>query len=190
VLTSRFEQALIYTNKLHSAQTRKQSSVPYIAHLLSVAGLVLEAGGDEDEAIAALLHDAVEDQGGMTTLFEIKRLFGQRVADIVEGCTDACTIPKPPWRNRKQKYLNHLRHASTEVIRVSLADKLHNARSILRDLHRSGESTWEKFNGGKEGTLWYYRSLVEIFQDIIDNDMLDELNRVVKDIEQIADIGV
>jgi (p)ppGpp synthase/HD superfamily hydrolase len=163
ILSERFAQAFLYAFNLHRHQTRKGGSVPYLAHLMGVAALVIENGGSEDEAIAALLHDAPEDQGGKVVLDEIRRSFGNYVAEIVDGCTDTYEKPKLPWRSRKETYLNHLRHASPEVRRVSLADKLHNARSILQDLQGAGDSVWERFNGGKEGTLWYYRALVNVF---------------------------
>ncbi|MBC8496846.1 MAG: HD domain-containing protein [Anaerolineales bacterium] len=186
-LSSRFEEALIYATRLHARQTRKRASTPYVAHLLSVTALVLESGGGEDEAIAALLHDAVEDQGGKKTLKEIQQRFGDEVANIVESCTDAYLFPKPPWRQRKESYIAHLLKASPEARRVSLADKLHNARSILRDLRLEGEGTWDKFNGGKEGTLWYYRTLLDSFMSIDNNNfMVDELERVVIEIEWLA----
>ena len=156
ILSSHFTEALVYATQLHAGQVRKGTQIPYVAHLLGVTALVLEAGGDEDEAIAALLHDAVEDQGGWETLTEIQKRFGDRVADIVEGCSDAYTQPKPPWRERKESYLAHLIDASQEVRRVSLADKLHNARSIYRDLQEYGTDIFEKFKGGKSGTLWYF----------------------------------
>ncbi len=185
-LSKRFDDALIYATRLHAWQTRKRADTPYIAHLLSVAALVLESGGSEDEAIAALLHDAVEDQGGKKTLRAIKRRFGENVANIVLSCTDAYTFPKPPWRKRKEAYIEHIHEASPEARRVSLADKLHNARSILRDLRMYGDETWEKFNGGKEGTLWYYRTLLDTFTKLDNNFMIDELGRVVVEIEQLA----
>jgi (p)ppGpp synthase/HD superfamily hydrolase len=179
-LTLRFEQALVYANRLHCKQIRKGGNVPYVSHLLSVAALVLEDGGDEDEAIAALLHDAVEDQGGKATREVILNMFGLRVMEIVDGCTDADTIPKPPWQERKQQYIERLRYASASVRRVALADKLHNARSIVKDLSIFGEATWEKFTGGKEGTLWYYRTLLELFLETnIDSWLVEELNRIV-----------
>ena len=184
-LSARFEETLVFAAQLHSHQIRKGSQTPYIAHLLSVAALVIEAGADEDTAIAALLHDAVEDQGGLETLAEIRQRFGDRVAEIVDSCSDAYTIPKPPWRERKEAYLAHLPAATPEARLVSLADKLHNARSIYRDL-RSGEHIWEKFNGGKAGTLWYYRSLVDIFQQLDENFLVDELARVVDQIEGLS----
>ncbi len=185
-LSKRFEEALIYATRLHAWQTRKKTSTPYIAHLLSVTGLVLESGGTEDEAIAALLHDAVEDQGGEKTLKEIQQRFGDKVADIVFSCTDAVTSPKPPWRGRKEAYIAHLKDASPESRRVSLADKLHNARSILSDLRLDGEETWAKFNGGKVGTLWYYRTLLDTFKELEKNFLVDELERVVIEIENLA----
>lgn len=186
ILTERFEAALVYAFRLHREQLRKKSQTPYIAHLLSVTGIVLEDGGDEDQAIAALLHDAVEDQGGMETLEQIRRRFGDRVATIVDALTDAYGSPKPPWRPRKQKYIDHLKNASIEVRRVSLADKLHNARTILFSLQQDGEDTWSRFKGGKEGTLWYYRSLVDVFQRTSDDQLTAELSRVVGEIERLA----
>ena len=187
LLSHRFEEALHLATQLHAGQTRKGGNTPYLAHLLSVTALALEAGGDEDIAIAALLHDAVEDQGGLETLVQIRQQFGSRVASIVDECTDAYTLPKPPWRERKEAYIAHLREATPEARLVSLADKLHNARSILRDLRIYGEETWNKFNGGKEGTLWYYRTLLEVFQALIDNALVNELKRAVIEIERLAE---
>ncbi len=186
LLTQRFEEALIYALRLHADQTRKGSATPYFAHLMSVAALVLEDGGDEDEAIAALLHDAIEDQGGADTRAEIRRRFGERVAAIVDGCSDAETIPKPPWRARKERYLASLAAASPAVIRVEAADKLHNARSILRDYRRLGESLWSRFSGGREGTLWYYREMTRILQERTDSPLVVALGEVVMTLEQLA----
>ena len=160
----RFEDALVYAVRLHRLQKRKVSDEPYIAHLLAVTALVIEDGGDTDEAIAALLHDAVEDQGGLARLDEIRNLFGDRVAEIVDGCSDSYGKPKPPWRTRKERYLEHLQNASASMQRVSLADKLHNARSLLRSLRQVGQSAWGRFNGGKDGTLWYYAALLDFFR--------------------------
>src|ERR1051325_12202408 len=129
-LTSRFEDALSFAARLHSGQLRKGTAIPYVSHLLAVASVALEHGADEDEAIAALLHDAVEDQGGAPTREEIRRRFGDRVVEIVDGCTDAETVPKPPWRERKERYIAHVAEASPSVRLVSASDKLHNARSI------------------------------------------------------------
>ena len=182
-LTSRFEQALVYAHQLHAQQVRKGSGVPYISHLLGVAALVLEDGGDEDQAIAALLHDAIEDQGGDATRQEICRLFGDNVAKIVEGCTESDTTLKPPWRERKLAMIKHLRDAPLEVRRVALADKLHNARSILADWYRDGDGIWQRFKGGKEGTLWYFRSIVAVQKEVGFSFLAQELERVVKQLE-------
>jgi (p)ppGpp synthase/HD superfamily hydrolase len=185
-LSARFEEALILAVRWHAGQMRKETTIPYIAHLLGVASLVLEQGAGEDEAIAALLHDAVEDQGGAVALEEIRRRFGDGVAEIVAGCTDAWTTPKPPWRERKEAYIAHLRQASASVRLVSAADKLHNARAILADYRALGEALWSRFNGGKEGTLWYYRALVETLQAADPTPLVEELDRVVSEIERLA----
>lgn len=185
-LSNRFNDALVFAAQIHAKQRRKGSSVPYIAHLLGVTALVLEDGGDEDQAIAALLHDAVEDQGGLGTLRLIKDKFGERVAAIVDGCSDTYIDPKPEWRTRKEIYLERLKTANMEIIRVSLADKLHNARSILRNLEKEGNSIWGRFNGGWEGTIWYYQAALEIFKSRIRSQNLDELDQVL---EKIIDMG-
>ena len=151
---TRFSTALEYAAKKHATQLRKGTKIPYVSHVMAAAGLVLEHGGGEDEAIAALLHDIPEDCGGRPALNDIRRRFGSRVARIVEGCTDSFESPKPPWRARKEKYLRHLRKASRAVRLVSAADKLHNARTILSDLRKHGNRVWERFIGGKEGQLW------------------------------------
>ena len=186
VLSSRFEGALILATRLHTNQVRKGARIPYVAHLLAVTALVLEDGGDEDQAIAALLHDAVEDQGGIETLDEIRGHFGERVAHIVLGCSDSFESPKPPWRDRKENYLRHLREADIDILRVSLADKLHNACSILRDLQQHNNMIWERFKGGKDGTLWYYRSLVDVFNENDFSPMVGELQRVFNEIEELT----
>ena len=156
-LSTRFDEALVFASRLHAQQMRKGSNIPYISHLLSVAAIVLENGGDENEAIAALLHDAIEDQGGDATRQEIQRRFGQAVVEIVNGCTDADTVPKPPWQARKEAYISHLRSATPSILLVSAADKLHNLRSLRKDYPLVGERLWQRFKTGKEGTLWYYR---------------------------------
>jgi GTP pyrophosphokinase len=186
ILTERFEEALIYAARLHAEQKRKRSSVPYLAHLLGVTSLVLEDGGGENEAIAALLHDAVEDQGGLDTLAEIEVRFGPEVAEIVDGLTDAYSDPKPPWKERKEAYIASIRTANSAVVRVSLADKVYNARSTLRDIRLEGEAGWEKFNGGKEGTLWYYRQLIHEFEYHGSRSLLSELIRIVSELERLT----
>jgi (p)ppGpp synthase/HD superfamily hydrolase len=186
IISPRFEEALIFAAQLHAHQTRKGTDIPYIAHLLAVTGLVLENEGSEDEAIAALLHDAVEDQGGAATREEIRRRFGATVAEIVDGCTDSDVNPKPPWRRRKEGYVARLRAASPSVRLVSAADKLHNARTILADFRASGEPVWERFTGGRDGTLWYYRALTDAFRAGASSPLVEELDRVVTEIEQLA----
>jgi len=187
ILSSRFNDALVFTAQIHARQRRKGSTIPYIAHLLGVTALVLEDGGDEDQAIAALLHDAVEDQGGLSTLYIIEEKFGERVAAIVDGCSDTYIDPKPEWRARKEIYLDRLKTASIDILRVSLADKLHNAKSILRNLEKEGNSIWGRFNGAREGTLWYYQSAFEIFQSRIVSQNLDEFSSVLEQIQKIGE---
>ena len=186
-MTSRFEQALVFAAQLHREQRRKGSSVPYVSHLLAVAALVIEHGGDEDEAIAALLHDAIEDQGGAKTREEIRRRFGVRVTGIVEGCTDSETIPKPPWEERKRAYIARLSEASASVRLVCAADKLHNARSILSDYRNVGEEIWQRFETRKEGTLWYYRSVLDVLVQAGRTPIVGELGRVVSELERLAE---
>jgi (p)ppGpp synthase/HD superfamily hydrolase len=185
-LSKRFQDALVFAAELHRDQLRKATAVPYVAHLLAVASLALEHGANEDEAIAALLHDAIEDQGGAPTREEIRRRFGDVVTAIVDGCTDADVTPKPPWRARKEAYIAHVRSASPSVRLVSSADKLHNARSILADYRRIGESLWQRFKGGREGTLWYYRALVEAYVAGGGTPLTDELERVVGELERLV----
>jgi len=185
-LSERFNDAMVFAARLHAAQKRKVSGAPYVSHLLRVCGIVLGYGGDEDEAIAALLHDAVEDQGGAATLEEIRRRFGPRVAAVVQGCSDTDQTPKPPWRQRKEAYLAHLREASPSVRLVSAADKLDNARSILISYVHLGESLWERFSGGKEGVLWYYRSVVEVYKQAGTNWLVEEVERTVAEIERVV----
>ncbi|HEY9799957.1 MAG TPA: HD domain-containing protein [Leptolyngbyaceae cyanobacterium] len=183
-LTDKFASALIYATRLHANQTRKISGVPYIAHLLSVAALVLETGGTEEEAIAGLLHDSIEDQGGKSTREEVRQLFGETVIAIVDGCTECDSEPKPPWQERKQRYLANLRHASPSVRLVSLADKLHNARSLLTDYQQQGSNIWSQFKAGREGTLWFYRQLQQIYNETGSDWMTQEFTRVVQELEQ------
>ena len=185
-LGSRFERAFLFAKEKHAGQTRKASGVPYLAHLMGVASLALEYGGDEDVAIAALLHDVVEDCGGRAMLKEVKRRFGSRVAKMVEGCTDSDTVPKRPWRERKDTYLQHLKSADEETRLVSAADKLNNLRSILSDYREVGEVVWERFKGGREGTLWYYRALLEEFQRGKPNRLIRDFELLVLELEAKA----
>ncbi|HEV7860340.1 MAG TPA: HD domain-containing protein [Pyrinomonadaceae bacterium] len=188
MLSARFDVALSFAARLHAGQLRKGTEIPYVAHLLAVAGLVLEYGGNEDEAIAALLHDAIEDQGGAATREVIRRLFGEEVTEIVNGCTDTEEMPKPPWRERKEAYLAHVREANSSVRLVSAADKLHNARSVLADLRVIGDEVWSRFKGGREGTLWYYRALVQAYRaGGGSSPLVEELDRVVSEMERLAE---
>lgn len=185
-LGPRFLKAFHFAFKMHAGQARKASRIPYVAHLIGVASLVLEAGGDEDLAISALLHDVVEDCGGAPMLAKVRRQFGARVAKVVEGCTDADTYPKPPWRERKENYLSHLKHADADTRLVSAADKLNNVRSILGDYRQVGEFVWERFNGGREGTLWYYRALLDEFLRHPPNRITEDLDLAVRELELLA----
>jgi (p)ppGpp synthase/HD superfamily hydrolase len=187
-LGPRFLEGFLFAAEKHAGQTRKTTTIPYIAHLMGVASLVLEFGGDEDMAIAALLHDVVEDCGGAPMLKEVRRRFGNRVAKIVDGCTDSDIDPKPPWRGRKETYLRHLKSADAETRLVSAADKLNNARSILSDYREIGESIWVRFNGGREGTLWYYRALVQEFKRSKPNRLMRELELAVQELEMRAKV--
>jgi GTP pyrophosphokinase len=187
MLSQRFEDAFAFANRKHADQARKGTTIPYAAHLLSVAGIALTYGADEDEAIAALLHDAVEDQGGAVTREEIRAQFGDRVTAIVDACSDTDVEPKPPWKERKETYLAHLRGASRSARLISAADKLDNARAILADYRVLGAGLWGRFKGGREGTLWYYRSLLEAFEGFSDMPpMVRELRLVVEEIERLT----
>jgi (p)ppGpp synthase/HD superfamily hydrolase len=179
-------RAFGFAAEKHKGQTRKASTIPYLTHLMGVASLVLEAGGDEDLAIGALLHDVVEDCGGAPMLQEVRRRFGKRVAKVVEGCTDADTYPKPPWRERKEKYIRHLKSADADTQLVSAADKLNNVRSILSDYRVLGESVWSRFNGGRDGTLWYYRTLLDVFLQHERNRITRDLELAVHELESLA----
>jgi (p)ppGpp synthase/HD superfamily hydrolase len=200
-LSDKFSEALVYAARLHREQRRKGKDIPYVGHLLGVASLVLESGGDEEMAIAALLHDAVEDQGGQPRLDEIRKVFGAKVARIVDGCTDSYEVDpdkKASWCERKQKYIAHVEHeADSEVRLVSIADKVHNARAVLADHYEIGDEVFTRFSKGKPGTLWYYRALVDAFRaaearDDHPNDaaaqgrkrLMHKLSRVVDELER------
>jgi len=185
-LGDRFGEAFRFAAEKHARQTRKKTGVPYISHLMSVAALVLEAGGDEDQAIAALLHDVVEDCGGEPMLAEVRRRFGDRVARIVAGCTDAYTVPKPPWKQRKLDYLDVLRGSNEDVRLISAADKLHNVRTILAEYRSAGDSVFERFSGRRDGTLWYYRAVLEVLRSGQPNRLVEELERVVTELETLV----
>jgi (p)ppGpp synthase/HD superfamily hydrolase len=184
-LSEKFHHALTYAAVKHHRQTRKGGDTPYIGHLLSVAGLVIEAGGTEAQAIAALLHDAAEDQGGKETLLEIRERFGSDVERIVEECSDTFEDPKPPWRERKTSYIGHLKDASDDTILVSLADKVDNTRAILRDFRGSGSQLWQRFSvKDPNDHLWYYRSLLDVYEHKTDCWLVDELRRTLGALEE------
>jgi len=181
-LTDRFTEALVYATRLHAGQGRK-GNTPYVGHLLAVTALVLEDGGDEDEAIAGLLHDAVEEQGGMPRLVDIRLKFGDRVAAIVASCTESETLPKPSWQERKERYIEQMQHADVGTVRVSLADKIDGVRSMLALLNREGELAWGYFKGGRDRTLWFYRELIEVYRTKDVGGMVDELEKLVRELE-------
>jgi (p)ppGpp synthase/HD superfamily hydrolase len=199
-ISKRFREAVDFTLDLHADHSRKTEGVPYIAHLFSVAALAMEHGADEDVAIAALLHDAVEDRGGRPTLERIRERFGERVARVVEGCTDSDAVDparKAPWRQRKQRYLEHLREADEAARLVSACDKLHNARCILADLLEQGQQVFLRFNRDeatlerkREAVLWYYRALAaELGRGGVGSGsrrVAGELGRVLAEIERLA----
>lgn len=180
MLTGRFDEALTYASVIHRDQRRKGTDIPYLSHLLGTAAIALENGADEDQAIAALLHDAVEDQGGAARLHDIRIRFGNRVAEIVAHCTDTDIEPKPPWRNRKEAYIASLTTKPIASVAVSLADKTHNASAIVADLATQGDAVWARFTGGRDGSLWYYRSLVTVFQNRIGGAGAERFRRLVE----------
>jgi (p)ppGpp synthase/HD superfamily hydrolase len=188
VLTNRFVEALGYAAELHLLQRRKGKGQPYVGHLLGVAAIVIQHGGGEDEVIAALLHDAVEDQGGLPRLDEIREKFGERVARIVDGCTDSYEVSgeKREWGERMRAYIEKVAQELEDVRLVSAADKLANAREILSDYRVEGDAVFQRFSGRKTGTLWYYRTLVNVFRKAGSNSLIDELDRVVTELEQLA----
>jgi (p)ppGpp synthase/HD superfamily hydrolase len=188
VLTNRFVEALGYAAELHLHQRRKGKGQPYVGHLLGVAAIVIQHGGGEDEVIAALLHDAVEDQGGLSRLGEIREKFGERVARIVDGCTDSYEVSRErrDWEERKRGYIEKVTHAPEDVRLVSAADKLANAREVLADFRLEGDAVFNRFQGRKQGTLWYYRTLVNVFRKAGASPLVDELDRVVSELESLA----
>ena len=182
---ARLADAAALAFRIHAAQLRKGTTTPYVSHLLAIAAIVLEHGGDEDQACAALLHDAVED-GGAEWEAVIQDGFGPRVAGIVRACTDADTQPKPPWRARKEAYLAHLDGEGPDALLVSAADKLHNARTIVSDLRTHGTGMFSRFNAGREGTLWYYGALAAVFARRLPGPLARELSDAVAQMQSLA----
>ncbi len=186
-LTERFSQAVVLALDLHQHQKRKGSDIPYASHLLRVAGMVLEYGGDEATAIAAMLHDAVEDQGGALTAARIAQQFGGQVARYVEEVSDTDEDPKPPWQQRKDEYLAHLVHASPQARLISGCDKLDNLRSMIRAYRQVGPALWKRFHGGREGSLWYHREVVRILQSSPHCPVAAELAEALDDFEKLIE---
>lgn len=188
-LGPRFAEAFAFAEELHRKQIRKGSDIPYVSHLISVAALVIEHGGDEDVAVAALLHDAVEDQGGEATAEHIRARFGERVAAIVRHCSDSAEAKgaeKRPWIERKRRYLEHFETVDGDVRLVSIADKLHNCRCTVLNLREDGPSTWDRFNATREDTLWFYRTFVERAKTLFPHPIVRELERAVTELEALA----
>ena len=192
VLTQRFVEALRYAAELHQFQRRKGKGQPYVGHLLGVAAIVIQHGGGEDQVIAALLHDAVEDQGGLPRLDEIREKFGDEVARIVDGCTDSYEArgEKRDWAERKRAYIARVANEAADVRLVSAADKLANAREILSDYRVEGDEVFKRFQGRKDGTLGYYRQMVNVFRKAGSSALVDELERVVSELEKLASAPV
>lgn len=182
---ARLSDAFAHAARIHAVQRRKGTEIPYVSHLMAVAGIVLEHGGDEDLAIAALLHDAIEDCGAEQDA-EIATRFGPRIAAIVRDCTDADMQPKPPWRARKEAYLARLPQKSRDSLLVAAADKLHNARAIAADLRTHGPAMMSRFNAGAEGTLWYYRELADAFTRLLPGALSRDLALAVEEMERLA----
>ena len=186
-LSEKFEEALVYATQAHGNQMRKKTGIPFVAHILGVTAIALEYGASETEAISALLHDTVEDCGGADRLRDIREKFGDDVAGIVDGCTDTYETPKPPWLERKRAYIEHLKDSDSPTRLVSASDKLHNTRAILAELRRHGTDVFDRFGGKKDGTLWYYRTLVTAFREHGNHtDLIGELDRVVTEIEKLT----
>jgi (p)ppGpp synthase/HD superfamily hydrolase len=184
-LSKRFDEALVLASSLHRTQTRKASGVPYVAHLLGVASLVLEEGGSEDMAIAALLHDAAEDQGGEETLAGITAAFGAEIARWIRQASDAFAHPKPPWDARKLQHLAEIPLADPEARLIMLADKVYNARSILADHARVGAQVWARFSVPRERTLWYYEALLDVFDRGLSPVLYDALTACVSRMKEL-----
>ena len=185
MLTGRFDEAFLFAHNIHRDQRRKGTSIRYISHLMQVSAIVVEYGGDEDQAIAALLHDAAEDQGGEPTLDEIRRRFGSGVAQIVFDCTDSWTEAKPDWKPRKEAYIAAMRARSQRSMLVSLADNTHNSEAIMSDFAMIGDRVWERFAGGAAGTRWYYSALVDVFEERLPGPLTNRLKRAIRGFDHV-----
>lgn len=186
-LSAQYDRAFLLATNAHRCQVRKGTTIPYLAHLMTVSAIVIEHGGDEAQAIAALLHDIVEDQGGAPMLAHLRREFGDDVAELVDACTDTDVQPKPPWRERKEAYVRHLAGVPERALLVSMADKLHNARAIVRDHKVLGPAVWARFSCTAEETKWYYDQLVAAYRAReVNSPLLDELAATVSAMQQLA----
>ena len=184
--SKRLEEAFAFAHDLHRDQTRKGSDIPYVTHLMGVAALVGEFGGDEDQVIGALLHDAAEDQGGVETVALIRERFGETVAAYVEGCSDTLTTPKPPWLERKKAFIESTREAPPTLRLLIAADKLYNARSMVADFSVVGHALWDRFSVDCESTLWYHREMLDVLRQGWDNPILGELENAIHRLDEAA----
>jgi len=184
-LTSRFAEALAFTCRLHATQRRKLSGSPYVAHLLRVAGMVLEEADSEEEAIAALLHDAIEDQGGPAARATIRRRFGDEVTALVDECSDTDRHPKPPWRERKRAFLDRLQQASSSARRIVAADKLDNVRGLIQGYREHGDDLWKHFHGNRDETLWYLGAVADVLRRAGSGPLVEDLARAVAELERL-----
>ena len=188
MMSERFVDAVALANELHGGQNRKGTMVPYISHPLIVAGIVLQNGGGEEEAIAALLHDTVEDCGGKPVLSRIRERFGDKIAELVDGCSETHIQPKPPWRERKESYIESVRSANSSVRLISCADKIHNASSIISEYRKVGEQVWDRFKANKTETLWFYTSfIISMRASGESRPILDELVVVVEELKKLVE---
>lgn len=186
VLSENFERALIYATHLHGGQPWVVADLPMLAHLLGTASLVLEYGGSEEQAIAGLLHEAAEETGGLWRRDDIRARFGAAVGDLVRACGECFDAAKPPWRARKAAYIGKIPHFTSAARLISLADQLHHARALLRELVANGEKGWKCSEGGKDGLLWYHRCLLRAYRGTGAEALLDELEAALKYIDQFA----
>ena len=188
MMSERFVGAVEFANELHGDQIRKGTTVPYISHLLIVSGIVLQHGGSEDEAIGALLHDTVEDCGGKPVMDRIHKRFGDKIVDLVDGCSEKDIQPKPPWLERKKSYIENIKSSTPSVRLITCADKIHNASSIILEYRKVGEKVWDRFKGNKTETLWFYSSFIEAMQAAGENrPILNELILVVNELEELIE---
>lgn len=188
MMSERFVGAMELANELHGDQIRKGTTVPYISHLLIVSGMVLQHGGNEDEAIGALLHDSVEDCGGKPVMVKIRKRFGDKIADLVDGCSETDIQPKPPWLERKKDYIENIKSAIPSVRLITCADKIHNASSIISEYRKVGEKVWDRFKANKNETLWFYSSFVAAMQEAGENrPILNELVLVVNELKELIE---